>query len=63
MIAKDMVNDAKNSDGKPFNGKTVAEYFGKQGAAIYTLARIIQSILIKGDIKDERKTPVKIQNS
>jgi len=45
-IADDMKNDAKNFDGKPFDGRTVAEYFGNQGAAIAALANIIQSILV-----------------
>jgi len=45
MIAKDMKNDARDFDGRPFNGKTVAEYFGNQGAAIAALANIIKSIL------------------
>ncbi len=45
MIARDMKNDAKNFDGKPFTGKTVAEYFGNQGAAIAALADIIKYIL------------------
>ena len=45
MIADDMKNDAKNFDGRPFNGKTVAEYFGNQGAAIAALADIVRSIL------------------
>jgi len=45
MIAKDMKDDADNFDGRPFNGKTVAEYFGNQGAAITSLANIIKSIL------------------
>ena len=44
-IEKDMKNDAKNFDGKPLNGKTVAEYFGNQGAAIAALARIVASIV------------------
>ena len=44
-IEKDMKNDAKNFDGKPFNGRTVAEYFGNQGAAISALARIVASIV------------------
>ncbi len=48
MIAEDMKSDAKNFDGKPFNGKTVAEYFGNQGAAIAALAKIMISIL-EGD--------------
>ena len=44
-IAKDMEDDASNFDGKPFNGKTVAEYFGNQGAAIAALANIVKSLL------------------
>jgi len=46
MIAQDMKNDAKKFDGKPFDGRTVAEYFGNQGAAIAALANIIKSILM-----------------
>jgi len=45
MIAEDMKNDAKNFDGRPFDEKTVAEYFGNQGAAISALADIMKSIL------------------
>ena len=45
MIAKDMEDDAKNFDGRPFDGRTVAEYFGHQGAAIAALANILQSML------------------
>jgi hypothetical protein len=45
MVDDDMRNDAINFDGKPFNGRTVAEYFGNQGAAISALAAIIKSIL------------------
>ena len=48
-IAKDMEKDAKFFDGQPFNGKTVATYFGYQGAAISSLANIIKSILEKKD--------------
>ena len=44
-IAADMKNDAKNFDGRPFNGKVVAEYFGNHGAAISALANIIKLIL------------------
>ena len=47
MIASDMEEDAKNFDGQPFNGKTVAEYFGNQGAAIAALARIVETALIE----------------
>ena len=44
-IAKDMKRDAEEFDGKPFDGKTVATYFGYQGAAIAALANIIKSII------------------
>ena len=45
MIANDMERDAKEFDGKPFNGKTVATYFGNHGAAIAALANIMKKIL------------------
>jgi len=45
MIAEDMENDARKFDGQPFNGKTVAEYFGNQGAAISALADIIRTLI------------------
>ncbi len=48
-IASDMENDAKEFDGKPFNGKIVAEYFGNQGAAIAALANIIEA-LVDGEV-------------
>lgn len=47
MITEDMKNDAKEFDGKPFNGRTVAQYFGNQGAAIAALANILKLVLSK----------------
>ncbi len=44
-IAQDVKDDARNFDGKEFNGKNVAEYFGNHGAAIAALANIIVSLL------------------
>ena len=44
-IAADMRADAAAFDGKPFNGRTVAEYFGNQGAAIAVLASIVEGML------------------
>ena len=44
-IAEDMKNDATEFNGKPFNGKTVATYFGYHGAAISKLADILRSVL------------------
>ena len=48
MIAQDMADDAKNFDGKEFNGRNVAEYFGYQGAAIKALADILKKIIREG---------------
>lgn len=45
MIAQDAKDDAKNFDGQPFTGKTVAEYFGNHGAAIAALANIIKELI------------------
>ena len=52
MIAKDQADDAKNFEGAPFTGRTVAEYFGNQGAAIAALANIIKSLV------ESRPTPL-----
>lgn len=41
QIAEDMKADAIAFEGRPFDGRTVAEYFGNQGAAIAALARIV----------------------
>ena len=49
MIVKDMIYDAEKFDGRLFNGKTVGEYFGNQGAAIAVLANIIKTILKNQD--------------
>jgi hypothetical protein len=46
-IAEDMRNDAAYYEGRDFTGKNVATYFGKQGAAIAALARIVKSIMEK----------------
>ena len=45
QVAKDVKEDAENFDGKPFTGKTVAEYFGYHGAAIAALANILKEVL------------------
>lgn len=47
MIEDDMKRDAKRFDGKPFNGQTVATYFGYHGAAIASLAKIVRTIIEK----------------
>lgn len=44
-IADDAEQDAKNFDGKPFNGKTVAEYFGNHGASIRALALALKMVI------------------
>lgn len=45
MIAKDAENDATDFDGKPFTGKTVAEYMGNHSASIKALAEILKEVL------------------
>lgn len=47
-IVIDMEQDAKDFDGQPFNGKTVAAYFGNQGAAIQALSNIIKELINNG---------------
>ena len=49
MIEHDMEEDARNFDGQPFNGKTVATYFGYHGAAIATLAGILKMLMAEDD--------------
>ena len=56
MIAQDMADDAAKFDGQPFTGRTVAEYFGYQGAAIASLAKIIKTILEEGEHNEKRNT-------
>lgn len=45
MVADDMATDATEFDGRPFNGRTVAEYCGNQGAAIAAVANILKMLL------------------
>ena len=45
VISKDAENDAKNFDGKEFNGKNVAEYLGNHGASISSLAEILKKFI------------------
>jgi len=45
MVAADQEKDAREFDGRPFNGRTVAEYFGNQGAAIAALAKAIKVVI------------------
>jgi predicted neuraminidase len=44
-IAADMERDAEAFDGQPFNGRTVAEYFGNHGAAVAVIARIVDGLI------------------
>ena len=46
-VAADMERDSEAIDGKPFDGKTVAQYFGDQAAAIQALALVIRDVIIK----------------
>lgn len=55
LIADDMENDVKNFEGQPFTGKTVAEYFGNQSAAIAALANIVEKILLGEIVLGDKK--------
>ena len=44
-ISKDVEQDAKDFNGKPLDGKTVATYFGYHGAAINALANILKEVI------------------
>ena len=45
QISKDVENDARTFDGKPFNGRIMAEYMGNHGAAIKALADILSEVI------------------
>lgn len=51
QVSQDVENDAREFDGKPFDGKTVAAYFGNHGAAIKALSNIIKELL--ENVKEE----------
>lgn len=55
MIEKDMEDDAKNFDGQAFNGKTVATYFGNQGAAISAIAGAVKYLIKEFEKTNETK--------
>ena len=45
MVAEDTANDARDFEGKEFNGKNVATYLGNHGAAIKAVADAVREIL------------------
>ena len=45
MVMDDVEKDATDFDGKPFTGKTMAEYMGNHGAAIKAIASAVKNIL------------------
>ena len=45
MISDDAEKDAKHYEGQEFNGRNVAEYFGKHGASIAALANTIKELI------------------
>lgn len=51
-IAEDCEKDAKKFDGQPFTGKTVATYFGYQGAAIAALSNVLKTLIENEQKKD-----------
>jgi len=51
MIADDMEEDSIYFEGQPFNGKNVAIYLGRHGAAIAALANIVKLIIVEKESK------------
>ena len=45
MVAEDVKRDAKDFDGQPFTGKTMAAYMGNHGAAIAAVANAIKELV------------------
>ena len=45
MVVEDVKKDAADFDGKPFTGRTMAEYMGNHGAAIAAVANAVKEIL------------------
>lgn len=52
MIKADMPNDIKALEGQPMTGRNVHEMFGRQAAAIVTLANIVQ-LFVDDMVADE----------
>jgi len=44
-MQKDVEQDVRAFEGRPFNGRTVSEYFGNQAACIATLAKMMRTVL------------------
>lgn len=53
QVSEDVERDAKDFDGKPFTGKTMAEYMGNHGAAIKALSEILL-VLLKKKLEERR---------
>jgi hypothetical protein len=47
QIAEDTKKEAKKFDKAPLNGETIATYFGYHGAAIATLAGVVELLIKK----------------
>lgn len=51
MIVEDAKSDAMYYEGRPFNGREVATYFGKIGAMVATLSKVIEHIVYDNDLE------------
>ncbi len=52
VITKDIEDDLANMEGRPLNGRVVAEQFGYQGAAISALANLVSGLFL--ELKDQQ---------
>lgn len=49
-VAEEVEKDAKEFDGKPLDGKTVASYFAYHGAAIAALADVLKELISEDNL-------------
>ena len=53
QVSADVENDVHEFEGKPFNGRTVATYFGYQAAAIKALSDVLKRLIEDQGVSDK----------
>ena len=53
QVSTDIENDVNELEGKPFNGKTIATYFGYQSAAIKALSDVLKRLIEQQAVSDK----------
>jgi hypothetical protein len=52
MVSADVESDVNEFEGKPFDGRTVATYFGNQAAAIKALSDVLKRLIEQHDVSE-----------